>query len=143
MGTRDSGAGYSVHLLIQDWVYIDGSMDLASQSFARRSFDEGAWDPQDTRWGPLIEIADSVREDSRKQIPGIPTGDDDAQGWPPPDATADIRLSPTQWAMILAVFDTASAEGDEDAEALSLVASRIRASFTEAGVTDLPQVHIR
>lgn len=48
-----------------------------------------------------------------------------------------------QWALILTVVDTANDEGDEDSDALSGIAARIRASLAERGVTDMPQLRIR
>ncbi|MFI7545525.1 hypothetical protein [Actinoplanes sp. NPDC049599] len=133
---------------IADWIFIDGTMDNAIQSYR-----DECWDPDsgaearaaDARASALADLGESVSQAGRDQITEWPSGIGSAWELPEPGEPHKVTLNVAQWALVVSELEDSAVVDDQigepaDAARVRRIAARIRQQLAKQGLVSVPSV---
>jgi hypothetical protein len=114
MTTTHGPVRYTIHLLIRDWLLIDGTMDNHVQSAidgavpdappGGHTGNETDLDDELSQLPRVARLGSSIRRAGWEQIPGWPHDLEGFKTWPAPGQTATMSLTAGQWNLVVAAL---------------------------------------
>ncbi|GAA3924913.1 hypothetical protein [Actinoplanes auranticolor] len=122
---------YAVTMKIDDWTYVEGTMDNDVQSARDRGWRQhGRGQRQEPYWRERAKVGETVQKAGWRQLPR-PAEYEELQRWGASGRTVSIKLTGQQWSVVVSALERWANVDDELEDAEGAGRSRSIAAMVE------------